>query len=80
MHQHGKRDGANIIYNTSLPEIFAIESYAKVLMKMVEKRNIILNTRHNLVEVKSDTKEAVFDILDENGKAEGQKTFTVTDH
>ncbi len=77
IYQHGNRDRANVIYNTSLPVIFGVKEYAKALMKVVEKKNIILNTRYNLVEVKPDTKEAVFDILDENGKAKDQKTFTV---
>ena len=60
----GKRNKATMIYNTSLPVIFGVPKYAESLMKIVKERDIVLNTRHNLVEVKPDTKEAVFQLLD----------------
>jgi hypothetical protein len=47
-------------------------------MKVVKSRNIQLNIRHNLVEVKPEKREAIFDILDESAKPTGkQKTFEV---
>ncbi len=60
----GKRDKAKLIYNTSLPVIFGVPKYAQSLMEVVKERDIVLNTRHNLIEVKPDTKEAVFQLLD----------------
>ncbi|CAL4061214.1 unnamed protein product, partial [Meganyctiphanes norvegica] len=69
----GKRDDANIIYNTSLPVLFGVKHYADALWKVVEGRNINVNLRHNLIEVKPDTKEAVFQNLD---KPEELKTLS----
>lgn len=70
--KHGKRDKANIIYNSSLPVIFGIKKYADALWKIVKERDITVNLQHNLVEVKSDSKEAVFQNL---AKPEEFKTF-----
>ncbi|KAK4310135.1 hypothetical protein Pmani_018274 [Petrolisthes manimaculis] len=63
--KHGKRDQANIIYNTSLPVIFGIKKYADALWEIVKERNISVNLRHNLIEVKPDSKEAIFQNLDD---------------
>nr|QTJ02330.1 sulfide quinone oxidoreductase 1 [Xenograpsus testudinatus] len=62
--KHGKRDKANIIYCTSLPVIFGIKKYADALWKVVKERDITVNLRHNLIEVKPDTREAVFQNLE----------------
>ncbi|XP_050714972.1 sulfide:quinone oxidoreductase, mitochondrial-like [Eriocheir sinensis] len=62
--KHGKRDKANIIYFTSLPVIFGIKKYADSLWEVVKKKDITVNLRHNLIEVKPDTREAVFQNLD----------------
>lgn len=62
--KNGKVKDANIIYNTSLPVIFGVKHYADALWKVVEKRNINVNLRQNLIEVKPDTKEAIFQNLD----------------
>nr|CAB3266551.1 sulfide:quinone oxidoreductase, mitochondrial [Phallusia mammillata] len=59
--KHGKRQNANIMFNTSGPAIFAVKKYAEALMKVVEEKDITLNFGLNLVEVKPDTKEAVFE-------------------
>lgn len=65
------------MYNTSLPGIFGVKKYADALMEVVKQRGIVLNTRHNLVEVKPDSREAVFDILDEKGQAIRQAVWKV---
>ncbi|KAK0395859.1 hypothetical protein QR680_001467 [Steinernema hermaphroditum] len=66
--RHGKRAEATVMYNTTLGRIFGVEKYAHALSEIVKARNIQLNTRHNLVEVKPDTREAVFQLLDSEGK------------
>jgi len=58
--KHGKRDKANIIYNTSLPVLFGVKKYADALWKVVEQRGITVNTRTCLTEVRPETREAVF--------------------
>ena len=39
------------MYNTALPVIFGVKHYADALWKVVEKRNLKVNLRTNLVEV-----------------------------
>ncbi|XP_076439285.1 sulfide:quinone oxidoreductase, mitochondrial-like isoform X2 [Babylonia areolata] len=60
----GVRDKVNVIYNTSLPVIFGVKKYANSLQKIVNERGITVNYRHNLVEVRPDSSEAVFQLLD----------------
>lgn len=73
--QHNKRDKANIIFNTSLGLIFTVKKYADALQEVIRKRNITVNYRYELIEVKPDTKEAVFQLLD--APAGTTKTFKV---
>ncbi|UJR37096.1 hypothetical protein I4U23_029800 [Adineta vaga] len=66
------RDKSTILYNTALPVIFGVKKYAAALMEIVKNKNIQLNTRLNLIEVRSETKEAIFENLDQPGST---KTF-----
>lgn len=76
LRKHGKR--ANIIFNTSLGVIFGVKKYAEALQKVIDERNIHVNYKHELIEVKPDTKEAVFRLLDDpNGTT---KTFNVSNY
>ncbi|XP_077291460.1 sulfide quinone oxidoreductase isoform X2 [Arctopsyche grandis] len=58
------RNDVNITYNSSLGVIFGVKKYADALWKIVKKRDINVNLRRNLIEVKPDTSEAVFQNLD----------------
>ena len=60
----GKRDKANVIYHSSLPVIFVVKKYADALWEVVKERDIQVNLRSNLIEVKPDSKEAIFQNLD----------------
>ncbi|XP_056428186.1 sulfide:quinone oxidoreductase, mitochondrial isoform X2 [Hyla sarda] len=64
----GKRSDANFIFNTSLGVIFGVKKYADALLKIIEERNIQVNFRHNLIEVRADKQEAVFENLDNPGE------------
>ncbi|MBN3313356.1 SQOR protein, partial [Atractosteus spatula] len=66
--QTGKRHKANIIYNTSLPVLFGVKKYADALWDIVKTRDLNVNLRHNLIEVRADKKEAVFEKLDNPGE------------
>lgn len=59
-----KRKDATIIYNTSLPVIFGVKHYADALWKVVEKRDIKVNLRTNLVKIYPHKKQALFENLD----------------
>lgn len=62
--QTGKRDKATIMYNTSLPVLFGVKKYADALWKVVKERDIVINTRRCLTEVRPDSREAIFVNLD----------------
>ncbi|XP_030045443.1 sulfide:quinone oxidoreductase, mitochondrial isoform X2 [Microcaecilia unicolor] len=64
----GKRAEANIIFNTSLGVIFGVKKYADALLEIIKNRNISVNYRQNLIEVRADKQEAVFENLDNPGE------------
>lgn len=64
----GKRAKANVIYNTSLPVLFGIKKYADALWDIVKHRDLQVNLRQNLIEVRADKQEAVFENLDKPGE------------
>lgn len=68
LRKMGKRSKANIIFNTSLPVIFGVKKYADSLLEIVKARNINVNYRMNLIEVRPDKQEAVFELLDSPGE------------
>lgn len=69
----GKRDKIEILYNISPAVIFGVKKYAAALSDIVKQRDLHVNFRHNLIEVRHEKKEAVFQLLDsEKGET---KTF-----
>ncbi|KAH8302326.1 hypothetical protein KR044_005182, partial [Drosophila immigrans] len=64
----GKRDDISITYNTALPVLFGVKHYADALWPIMKKRNITVNTRRNLVEVKHEQDIAIFENLDKPGE------------
>lgn len=57
------------MYNTALGVIFGVKKYAEGLLKVVERKNIQLNYKHKLIEVNASTKEAIFEVLEEDKTA-----------
>ncbi len=66
--RRGIREQANVIYASATAGIFGIPKYAQALNKIVEARDIQTQFSKNLVEVRPDTREAVFH--DVNGAEE----------
>ncbi|KAI0211237.1 Sulfide:quinone oxidoreductase, mitochondrial [Lamellibrachia satsuma] len=62
-----KRHKATIMFNTSLEVVFGVPKYAQALYNQITERDIKLNLKRNLVEVKYETKEAVFEVLGTDG-------------
>ena len=60
----GVRDSSQIVFASAQGSLFAVEKYRKTLEKVVQRKGIDLRLRHNLVEVRPDQKEAVFQRLD----------------
>jgi len=57
---------ANIHYHSSLAVLFGVKKYADALWNVVKGRGINVHLRQHLVEIKPETKEAVFENLDNN--------------
>ncbi|XP_067091568.1 sulfide:quinone oxidoreductase, mitochondrial isoform X2 [Osmerus mordax] len=68
LRKTGRRANATVIYNTSLPVLFGIKKYADTLWEIVKKRDLQVNLRQNLIEVRADKQEAVFENLDKPGE------------
>ncbi|XP_007517370.2 sulfide:quinone oxidoreductase, mitochondrial [Erinaceus europaeus] len=66
----GKRSKANIIFNTSLGTIFAVKKYAAALQEIIQERDLTVNYKQNLIEVRADRQEAVFENLDKPGETQ----------
>ncbi|GIY74947.1 sulfide:quinone oxidoreductase, mitochondrial [Caerostris extrusa] len=67
--KNGKRNKANIVFNTALPVIFSCKKYATALEQVAKEKNISVNYCYNLIEVKSESNEAIFQKVDKKGKA-----------
>ncbi|XP_060891608.1 sulfide:quinone oxidoreductase, mitochondrial [Labrus mixtus] len=68
LRKTGKRARANVVFNTSLPVLFGVKKYADALWDIVKQRDLQVNLRTNLVEVRADKQEAVFENLDKPGE------------
>ncbi|NXM16297.1 SQOR protein, partial [Ploceus nigricollis] len=70
LRKTGRRSKANIMFNTSLGVIFGVKKYADALLEVIKDRNIAVNYKRNLIEVRADKQEAVFENLDKPGVTE----------
>lgn len=57
--------------------LFGVKKYADALWEIVKKRDLNVNLRHNLIEVRADKQEAVFENLDKPGETEVFKVAIV---
>lgn len=58
------RGKTDLVFMTANPVIFQVPKYAETLSKVVERKKIDVHYRHNLVEIRGKTKEAIFENLD----------------
>ena len=63
----GVRQRTNVMFLTPATKMFSVPEYSALLDKVVQQREIDVKFRHNLKEIKPETKEAVFDVFDDNG-------------
>ncbi len=61
LKERGVRDNTNIMFYSADPAIFAVDKYRKTLETVIERKSIKTKYQHNLVEVRPDNKEAVFE-------------------
>eukprot|EP01091_Cochliopodium_minus_P011839 TRINITY_DN345_c0_g1_i6.p1 TRINITY_DN345_c0_g1~~TRINITY_DN345_c0_g1_i6.p1 ORF type:complete len:421 (+),score=134.37 TRINITY_DN345_c0_g1_i6:49-1311(+) len=62
----GIRKDISIEFNTGMPSIFSSPHYAASLLDLCKSRDISLHFKHNLVEVKGESNEAIFQDLETN--------------
>jgi sulfide:quinone oxidoreductase len=60
----GVREKSQVIFASAQGSLFAVEKYRKTLEKVAERKSIDLRFKHNLVELRPDQKEAIFEHLD----------------
>jgi sulfide:quinone oxidoreductase len=64
----GVRDRANVIYASAGKAIFGVKKYALALQQVVARKDIEPRYKHNLIEIRSQAKEAVFEHLETGEK------------
>jgi len=64
LRRTGVRDRSKVIYVAATPTIFGVKKYAKALDAVVKRKQIETHFRHDLVEVRPSSKEAIFRNLD----------------
>ena len=60
----GVRDKTNITFGIANAAIFAVPRYAAALNKVIARKGIDVRFRHNLIEIRAGSKEAVFQNLE----------------
>ncbi|OWF51728.1 sulfide:quinone oxidoreductase, mitochondrial-like [Mizuhopecten yessoensis] len=68
--KNNTRNDSEVLFNTALGVIFGVKKYAESLQKVIDSRNIKVNYKRNLVEVRASEREAVFENLDKPGEME----------
>lgn len=62
--RQGLRNKCKVIFGVAMPRIFAVDRYARTLEAAVQRRDIDVCLQHDLIELRPETQEAVFQILD----------------
>lgn len=63
---HGVRSNIEVVFANHGPRIFGVEKYRVALEKVVARKEITTQYEHDLVEVRPETKEAVFELPDKS--------------
>lgn len=58
--RQGVREKTKVVYGNATGKMFGVPAYCTPLEKIVDRKNIDVKYNHNLIEIKGDTKEAVF--------------------
>ncbi len=60
----GVRENVNVMFTIAAAKIFAVDRYARELEKVIAKKGIDVRYQHELVEIRGESKEAVYLRLD----------------
>ncbi len=69
--KQGIREKCKVIFGVAMPRIFAVDPYASTLEEIVQRRDIDVQLKHDLIEIRPEAKEAVFQIVE----SDEQKTI-----
>jgi sulfide:quinone oxidoreductase len=58
--KRGIREKCNVIFGVAMPRIFAVDRYARTLEEATSRRNIDVRLNQDLIEIRPDSKEAIF--------------------
>jgi len=64
----GVRNRSNVIYASAGKAIFGVKKYATSLNQVVARKGIETRYQHNLIEIRAEAKEAIFERLDTGDK------------
>ncbi len=64
--RQGVREKAKVHFYSGEAAIFKAEHYAKALTKVIERKGLLTHFKHNLVEIRAESREAVFQDMDAN--------------
>ncbi|MEH2119207.1 NAD(P)/FAD-dependent oxidoreductase [Nostoc sp.] len=65
--KQGVRRQSKVMYCTAKGAIFSVKEFAKTLLSVAERKQINVRYKHNLKEIKADTKTAIFDVSTDSG-------------
>jgi sulfide:quinone oxidoreductase len=65
--RNGVRAQSNITYCMAGIKLFSAEVFVQPLMQVLKRKNITLNTKHNLKEIRTQQKEAIFEVETDEG-------------
>jgi sulfide:quinone oxidoreductase len=57
----GVRDNSQVVFASAQGSLFAVERYRKTLEKVAQRKGIDVRLKHNLVELKPELKEGIFE-------------------
>lgn len=60
----GVRDKSQVIFASAQGSLFAVEKYRRTLEKVAQRKGIDIRLKHNLVELRPELKEAIFENVD----------------
>ncbi|WP_413167299.1 FAD/NAD(P)-binding oxidoreductase [Capilliphycus salinus ALCB114379] len=65
--KNGVRNKSKVIYCSAGASMFPVADYCESLDKIVERREIDVKFKHNLKQIKPDSKEAIFEVTTDTG-------------
>ncbi|BAZ45899.1 FAD-dependent oxidoreductase [Chondrocystis sp. NIES-4102] len=66
-NKSGEGVNSKVMFCSAGTQLFTVPAYNRALEKVIKERQIITKFGHNLIEIKADTKEAIFETITDKG-------------